>query len=93
MMISSISSEKIKQRRSQMLIHSFLYYHMDTSVVSDDKWQEWANELQDLQELYPDPIGFYDNVFQDWDGSTGMHLPKDDWVRQKATQLLTSMGK
>jgi len=87
------SSEKIKQRRSQMLIHSFLYYHMDTNIVSDNQWQEWANELQYLQELYPDPIDFYDNVFQDWDGSTGMHLPTDNWVRQKAIQLLTHLGK
>lgn len=87
------SSEKIKQRRSQMLIHSFLYYHCDTSVISDDQWQAWANELQYLQELYPDPIGFYDKSFQDWDGSTGMHLPTDGWIRQKAHQLLTSMDK
>lgn len=87
------SSEKIKQRRSQMLIHSYLYYHLDTSVISDDQWQQWANELQYLQDLFPDSIGFYDKVFIDWDGSTGMHLPKDNWIRDKAQQLLTSMGK
>lgn len=87
------SSEKIKQRRSQMLIHSYLYYHLDTSVISDDQWQQWANELQYLQDLFPDSIGFYDKVFIDWDGSTGMHLPKDNWIRDKAHQLLTSMGK
>ena len=86
-------SEKIKQRRSQMLIHSYLYYHLDTSIISDDQWQQWANELHDLQKLYPDPIGFYDNVFQDWDGSTGMHLPIDNWVYQQATKLQRQLGK
>lgn len=93
MMILQTSSEKIKQRRSQMLVHSYLYYHMDTSIVSDDDWQRWANELQYLQEIYPEPIGFYDEVFKDWDGTTGMHLPKDDWVRDKAQQLLTNKDK
>jgi hypothetical protein len=66
---------------------------MDTSIVSDDDWQRWANELQYLQEIYPEPIGFYDEVFKDWDGTTGMHLPKDDWVRDKAQQLLTNKDK
>jgi len=66
---------------------------MDTSIVSDHDWQRWANELQYLQELYPEPIGFYDTTFKDWDGTTGMHLPTDAWIRDKAQQLLTSMGK
>lgn len=82
------SSERIKQRRSQMLIHSFLYYHQDTSIVSDDQWQHWADELTILQKDYPAPIGFYDKAFSDWDGSTGMHLPTDNWIRRKAEQLL-----
>lgn len=82
------SSERIKQLRSKMLVHSYLYYHRDTSIVSDHQWQDWANELTTLQKLYPDPIGFYDNEFQDWDGSTGMHLPINNWIYQKAEQLL-----
>ena len=90
---SRTSSEIIKQRRSQMLIHSYLYYQRDISIVSDDQWQEWANELQCLQENNKDPIGFYDEVFKDWDGSTGMHLPTDVWIRRKAEQLLTHLGK
>lgn len=82
--------EKIKQRRSQMLIHSFLYYHMDTSVVSDDKWQQWADELTKLQQQHPEEcsIGFYDEEFADWDGSTGCHLPRDAWVVDKSREVL-----
>ena len=82
---------KIKQRRSQMLIHSCLYYEMDDSIVSDDKWQQWADELEQLQRDYPDlnKIGFYDEEFRDWDGSTGAHLPhRDPWVYGKSLALI-----
>lgn len=86
-------SERIKQRRNQMLIHSYLYYHMDTSIVSDDQWQRWADELTTLQKEHPNVCDFYNKSFEDWDGSTGMHLPTDVWIRQKAQQLLTHLGK
>lgn len=81
--------EKIKQRRSQMLIHSYIYYILDDSIVSDDKWQEWADELAILQneEEYP-MIGWYDKEFRDWTGETGYHLPRDPWIAEKATYLL-----
>ena len=79
--------EKIRQRRSQMLIHSYLYYVMDESVITDGKWQQWADELVELQKQKKD-IGFYDEVFYDWDGSTGMHLPCDPWIIRRAEWLL-----
>ena len=77
---------KIRQRRSQMLVHSYVYYHMDDNLVDDHTWQRWANELRDLQEKYPEykKIGFYDKAFADWTGDTGAFLPKDRWVIQKS---------
>ena len=80
-------SEKIRQRRIQMLVHSYIYYGMDENIVSDDKWQEWANELIELQKQ-KHYIDFYDETFKDWDGSTGMHLPHDDWIKERAKKLL-----
>lgn len=79
---------KIKQRRSQMLVHSFIYYVLDDSLVSDDTWQKWANDLVELQKEYPRPIKFYDDEFKDWDGSTGCHLPIDHWVQKVANRLV-----
>lgn len=70
-----------------MLVHSYLYYWMGTSLVSDDQWQTWANELRDLQKEHPAPIGFYDEEFNDWTGDTGMHLPRDEWVTNKANYI------
>jgi hypothetical protein len=80
-------SEKIRQRRHQMLVHSYLYYVMDENIVDDDKWQQWANELVELQKQEK-VIGFYDEVFADWDGSTGCHLPQDPWIIKRCKWLL-----
>lgn len=84
--------EKIKQRRSQMLIHSYLYYAMDSAIVDDAVWQKWANELVILQKRTK-KIDFYDEEFSDWDASTGFHLSKDDWVVSKATYILQAINK
>lgn len=89
---------KIRQRRSQMLIHSYLYYDMDSAIVDDNKWQSWANELRDLQQTLTDMDGhcnidFYDYAFKDWDGSTGYHLPKTVWVKEHAERLLQQHEK
>lgn len=84
-------AEKIKQRRAQMLVHSCIYYELNDNIVSDHKWQEWADELEKLQKENPQllNIGFYDQHFQDWDGATGNHLPhRDSWVYNKALYLL-----
>lgn len=80
-------SEKIRQRRTQMMIHSYLYYTMDQNVIDDDTWQRWADELVELQKQKK-VIGFYDKEFEDWTGATGMHLPKDKWIVQRAKWLL-----
>lgn len=82
---------KIRQRRAQMLVHSCIYYELNDNIVSDHKWQQWADELQKLQEDHPDciKINFYDHNFADWTGATGNHLPhRDPWVMKKAKHLL-----
>lgn len=78
----------IRRRRAQILVHSFIYYVLNDSIVSDHVWQEWADELESLQAWSPGPVGFYDDAFSDWDGATGCHLPRDSWVAGKAIQIL-----
>lgn len=85
-MIQSIE-EKVRQRRSQMLVHSYLYYHLNESIIDDCTFDKWAKELAQIQkECYN--IGFYDKEFENWDGSTGFHLPADSFIIGKARQLL-----
>lgn len=76
----------IRGRREFLLVHSFLYYTANEPVVSDTIWQNYANELVVLQDSFPElcKIGFYDEAFVDWDASTGMDLPSDDWVIERA---------
>ena len=83
--------ELIKRRRGQMLVHSCIYYELNSNIVSDDVWQRWANELRDLQNNHPDQcnIGYYDMEFKDWNGDTGAMLPlKNERIWTMAKQLL-----
>lgn len=70
-------TEKIQQRRYQILVHSYIYYQLNDSIVSDDVFDRWAKELFELQEKYPDEAkkARFHNEFVDFDGSTGFDLP------------------
>lgn len=84
-------AELIQQRRLQMLVHSCLYYELDTNLISDKTWGDWAKELAQLQVDYPSISSqvIWADAFKDWDGTTGAFLPlHDDWVMQKAHQLM-----
>ena len=83
--------EKIQQRRLQILVHSCIYYEFNTNIITDTQWNNWAKELVDLQRQYPEESlsVIWNDVFKDFNGSTGMDLPvKDPWVMNKASELL-----
>lgn len=83
--------ELIQRRRLQLLVWSRLYYELDESVVDDHTFNMKAQELAYLQQKYPEisKIVAYAEEFEDWDGSTGYHLPlRDPWVCSKADQIL-----
>jgi len=82
---------KIRQRRAQMLVHSCIYYELNDNIVSDHKWQNWADELEALQRENPHccSIGFFDREFANWTGATGNHLPhRHPWVLKKAQYIM-----
>lgn len=87
-------ASKIQQRRLQMLVHSCIYYRMNTNLVTDYQFDKWGRELTELQQRYPDIASrvCYAEAFKDWDGTTGFHLPVDNWITNKAHQLLRLEG-
>ena len=89
-------AELIQRRRLQMLIHSKLYYDMNTNLIEDRQFDEWGRELVKLQRDNPDIAKrvCYAGAFKDWDASTGAFLPlQDPWVIRKAQQLLNIATK
>lgn len=88
--------EKIRQRRRQLILHSFIYYVLSNNIISDAKWTQWSRELCELQQKYPKESAEveYWSLFRDFDGSTGFHLVVDcdPWVDAKAKLLLDMRG-
>lgn len=82
--------EVINQRRRQIIVHSVLYYRMNTNIVSDHDFDRWCNELVSLQLTYPTESkeGVFYEEFKDFDGTTGFHLSDNVWGIGKAQQLL-----
>ena len=86
---------KILQRRRQILVHSYIYYELDDSLVEDSKWSKWARELVDLQKSYPDiskEVPYYES-FKDFDASTGFDFKYDEKTKKRAEMLLSMRGE
>jgi hypothetical protein len=84
-------TEKIQQRRYQMLVHSFLYYELGENIIDDYTFDLWAKELVDLQAAYPEESkqARYYEEFLDFDGSSGFDLPyKYINIQRRANELL-----
>lgn len=87
---TSPTASLIKRRRLQILVHSCIYYQLNSNIVSDEKFDEWAKELEKLMKenpgLYSDR---FDYAFENWDSSSGYDLPyRDPWVMGQAEYLL-----
>lgn len=91
---------KIKARieflERYILVHSYLYYHMNENVISDKKYDKYSRLLASKIEKYSSriPSTQYGYVFYDFDGNTGFdlydRLNKSDKkrVRDVATTVL-----
>lgn len=88
------NSSEIRMLRAQMLVHSCIYYELNANLISDHEWTARAQRLATIQakviaKLGRCHIGFFDDAFANWDGSSGFHLPlRDPWVVSKARWLL-----
>lgn len=87
----------ILQRRHQILVHSYLYYHYSISLISDKQFDDWAKELAQLQIDNPqlsEKVFYYKDAFKGFDGTTGFDLPyTDPRIVRKAELLLKTVNK
>lgn len=81
-------------RRAWLIVwmHSYIYYCLGTSIISDIVWDKWAKKLVDLKAKYPNEakaVKHYD-IFADFDGSTGFIIANKATPNliKKAKQLL-----
>lgn len=65
---------KMKQLREDLMIHSYLYYILGGQVVPDAVYDRWCAELVKYHELAGKEMCYNDDLFADFDGSTGMGL-------------------
>lgn len=88
----SITNE-IKRLRKIILVHSVIYYRMNTNIISDIQFDKFAKRLQSLQNQYPlisKKISELYKEFKDWDGCSGFNLPLGNiWANNKAKYLLS----
>ncbi len=83
--------ERIEYLRKKLLVHSIIYYRLNENLISDEKWAEWALELEQLTQEYPRIAqnAFLAEGFKDFDHSTGYNLPLETpWAVQKAMELV-----
>lgn len=84
-----VPAELIKRRRLQVLVHSCIYYELNDNVISDEVFDKWAKELEQLHKDHPQYSDEWDDAFAKWDSSSGYDLPhRHPWVYGKATQVL-----
>lgn len=84
--------ELITRRERQILVHSYIYYDLNTNLISDSTYDEWSKELAQLIKDNPEEFKKSENYqgFKGFDGSTGMDLPyREQKVEAVALGLLS----
>ena len=86
-------ADEIKRLRKIILVHSVIYYRMNTNIISDFQFDKFAKLLKKLQNQYPkisEQVELYKKDFKNWDGCSGFSLPLGDiWANNKARYLLS----
>ena len=81
----------------QIAVHSYIYYELNTNVISDETWSKWAKELVELIKKYPKEFKTikHHEWFEDFDGNTGYQFVNFATPRliTKAYMLCGKKGK
>jgi NAD-dependent DNA ligase adenylation domain len=69
--------EWVNRRQRQILVHSFLYYQLNTNILPDHTYDLWCKELAAYMQQHPEIAvkSVYYEAFKNFDGSSGYDLP------------------
>ena len=60
-----------------IIVHSYIYYELNSNVISDKEYDTKAKELVEYKNKYPElwkTSMYYEQFGDDYDGSTGFDL-------------------
>lgn len=60
--------------RVSLLTHSYIYYVLNDSIISDAKFDLLARDLSEVHKLIGNNDGYFDVRFKDWTGETGFDI-------------------
>jgi ribonuclease HI len=85
-----MSRRRIDELREMLHAHSYVYYELNETVISDHDWDEMAKKLVQLQVQYPHAKrqGYLAEYFQNFDGSTGFDMPWTDHIKGIAEKMV-----
>lgn len=66
--------ELVEWLRRSILVHSYIYYELNSNVISDTMYDITSKRLVELQSNDKFKTGMYYYVFEDFDGTTGFDL-------------------
>ena len=74
------TQEYIDFLQRYIIVHSYIYYECNNSIISDKKYDEKVKELTRLKNEYPDlwkSSMYYQQFGDDYNGATGFTLYHD----------------
>lgn len=92
---------KISYLQRRILVHSILYYEMNTSVISDQLYDDLGKQLIWYKRRSPNEFALssYYEIFEDYEGSTGYYLigrlneKEKEYLTKIANAVLKQNGK
>lgn len=87
--------------QNQIIVHSYLYYMKDSSIIKDSEYDNISQTLAEMKEAFPESYKktrFY-YAMKNFDGSTGYdiwyNLTEEDreYISQKANLILSYKKK
>lgn len=72
--------EILERKQRQLIVHSFIYYHLNDNIWPDSKWDKTAKEVLAIIDKSTAKQSKFYEVFKNFDGSTGYNLANYKYI-------------